>query len=156
MTNAVDWAESSLGLSQLWKEIQTAQSNLDDLATHLDKAQDDKRMLAEAVTDREADLYLEERAKHAEQSATWLDKHMVAQKRKDPKLITLRRDYIAAQSTLSGLEYDWEVQKSQVKILTARMVQLGGYLNFLAAAKQAETLTKNQELTKNPKTEKTT
>jgi hypothetical protein len=43
---------------------------------------------------------------------------------------------------IQGLEYDAEMLRLQIKILVARMEELGGYLRYLAAVKEAQTLTK--------------
>lgn len=136
--SAIDWAEESLGLTKTWEESQIEHGVLDDLASHLDNASDSKRVIGDKIKDREGELLIEERGKHADQSATWLDKHMATAKYKDPNLVILRQEYQAASSTLSGLEYDWEVQKRKLSLLEARMVRDGGYLNFLAAAKVGE------------------
>lgn len=138
MSNAIDWAEENLGLTALRDECDTEQDVLDDLASRLDNATDEKRVIGDKIKDRETQLLIEERGKHPDQSQAWLDRHMVEAKYKDPELVVLRQDYQAASSTLSGLEYDWDVQKSKVRILANRQVQLGGYLNFLAAAKVGE------------------
>ena len=146
--SAVEYAEQKLGVHAVYEEAIKLQEQLDDMATHLDKAQDTIREVSGKILDRETDVYLEERSRHAEQSATWLKEHVKHTERKDPELIRLRAELEAAQSNKSGLEYDWEVLKSQLRILEARMHELGGYLHFLAVAKQAELYTQTQE---NPK-----
>lgn len=145
--SAVEYAEQTLKVHALWDEAQKAQADLDNLASELDKAQDQKRALAEKILDRETELLEEEQGKHEKQSATWLKEHMVVQKRKDPVLKDLREKHFAEASTLSGLEYDWDVKKTQCRLLEARLLQMGGYLNFLAAAKQAENITKTHNTT---------
>jgi hypothetical protein len=141
VSNAIDWVEENLGLTALEKECDTEQDVLDDLASRLDNATDEKRTLGDKIKDRETQLLIEERGKHPDQSQAWLDRHMIEAKYKDPELIVLRADHQAASSILSGLEYDWEVQKSKVRKLSNRMIQNGGYLNFLAAAKLGEIAT---------------
>lgn len=141
MSNAIDWAEENLGLTALKDECDTEQSVLDDLASRLDKATDDKRVFGDKIKDRETQLLIEERGKHPDQSQAWLDRHMVEAKYKDSELVVLRQELQAASSIVSGLEYDWEVQKSKVRILSNRLIQQSGYLNFLAAAKMGEIAT---------------
>lgn len=145
MSNAVEWAEKNLGVNSVYAEALLLQEQLDDLANHLDKAQDVIREVNERIANRETDLYLHERSTHADQSATWLKEHVKHAERKDDTLTALRAELIAAQSNKSGFDYDWEVLRSQLRILEARMIQMGGYLNFLAVAKQAELTTKTQE-----------
>ncbi len=141
MSDPIKWAEENVGLQATWDETQVEQGVLDDLASRLDNATDEKRTLGDRMKDRETQLLIEERGKHPDQSQAWLDRHMIEAKYKDPELIVLRADHQAASSTLSGLEYDWEVQKSKMRILQTRMIQQGGYMNFLAASKIGSVLT---------------
>lgn len=146
MSNAIDWAEDTLGLSALQTECDTEQGVLDDLASHLDNASDEKRTLADKIEDRKTELLIEARGKHPDESQAWMDRHMRVVTHNDPELIAYRKDYQAASSTLSGLEYDWEVQKSKLRILEKKMVQNGGFLNFLAAAKIGEISSSLEEI----------
>ena len=54
----------------------------------------------------------------------------------------LRKQLTGVAAQVDGLELDLSVQQSIIKIETARMTELGGYFNYLAAVKEAETLTK--------------
>jgi len=141
VSNPIEWAEENVGLKATWDETQVEQGVLDDLASRLDNATDEKRTLGDKIKIRETDLLIEERGKHPDQSQAWLDRHMIEAKHLDPELVVLRADHQAASSTLSGLDYDWEVQKSKMRILQSRMIQQGGYMNFLAASKIGSVLT---------------
>lgn len=148
MSTPVEYAETDLGVHSVYQQALDAQADLDDITTRLDKAQDERRSVVEQIADREAALYGEKHAAHATESATWLKEHMSRFKREDPALKALRAILLDAQSKVGGLEYDLDVRKSQIKILSARMEQLGGYLNYLAAAmnkQAAETATKTHE-----------
>lgn len=140
MNPALEYAEQTLGVHSCYEAAQAARSDLDEIVTGLDKAQDTRRTLVEEIADREADLLIEERGKHADSSANWMEQHMKTVKRKDEQLSDLRRRLNDAQATIAGLEYDADMVKFQIKIQCARMEELGGYLNYLAAIKQAETL----------------
>lgn len=142
VSKALQYAETNLGVHACYQAAKDAHEALDDILNALDKAQDNRRILVDDIADREAELLIEERGKHPDQSATWLDQHMKQVKRKDEKLRDLRSMMNEAQARISGLEYDVDIQKHRIKIETARMEELGGYLHYLAAIKQAETLTK--------------
>lgn len=138
MTTPVEYAETKLGVHTVYAEALEAQADLDNLATELDTAQDNRRKLAEQIADREAALQGEMWSAHATESATWLKEHMSQFKREDVALKALRELLLNEQSTVAGLEYDMTVKQSQVRILSARMDQQGGYLNYLAAVMNRE------------------
>lgn len=138
-SNPVTYAEQELGVHKVYEDALAAQVELDALAASLDEANDSRRYLLDMIADREVELLDDERAKHASQSATWLKEHMKSAERKDAKLTELRGKMMEIDSTRQGLDYDYEVCKSKLRLLEARMNQLGGYLNYLAAVKQAST-----------------
>lgn len=139
---ALQYAEQTLGVHSVHDELVSHLETLDGLYNDLDKAQDRRRSLVELVADAEADLLSEERGKHPDMSATGMDQHLKAAKRKNPVLRKLRDQLNEVQSEIQGLEYDVDLTKAHVRVKSARMEELGGYLNYLAAVKQAETIAK--------------
>jgi hypothetical protein len=144
---ALTYAENVLGVHECYNRAQEAHAELDEVVTALDKAQDKRRSLTDAIADREIDLLSEEWAKHPEMAASRMDQHVKIVKRKDTLLSGLRDQLSAVSGEINGLEYDADICKQRIKIESARMVELGGYFNYLSAIKQAETIAKqtNQE-----------
>jgi hypothetical protein len=142
---ALTYAEVTLGVHACYERANETQAQLDEVLTALDKAQDARRLLVEQIADREADLLIAEQGKHASQSATWMDQHMRTAKQKDTMLAGLRAQLRDSHGEIGGLEYDVEAFKARVRIECARMEELGGYFNYLAAIKQAENLTKTTQ-----------
>lgn len=147
MNKGLAYAENQLGVHACYESANKAHNSLDEVITALDKAQDKRRTLTEAIADREADLLGDEWGKHPDMAASRMDHHMRLIKRKDSMLVQIRMQLNEAQSEVTGLEYDADVLKQRIKIESARMEELGGYLSYLAAIKQAEITekTKNQE-----------
>lgn len=139
---ALAYAEVTLGVHLCYDAAVLAHSQLDEVVTDLDKAHDQRRTITEQVADREADLLIAERGKHSDMSATALDQHMKTVKRKDTMLTELRNQLNIVQGSINGLEYDSDMLKLRIKIEVARMEELGGYLQYLSAIKQAENLKK--------------
>lgn len=139
---ALDYAEQVLGVHSVFEEVQLNRTNLDGLLGDLDKAHDTKRALQAAIEDRTYELLSAERGKHHDMSATALDQHMKVVRNRDEAMREYRSKLDAVTGEIQGLEYDAEMLRLQIKILVARMEELGGYLHYLAAIKQAETLTK--------------
>ncbi len=144
---ALAYAETQLGVHNVFEEALGNRDSLDALLGDLDKAHDTKRTVQAAMSDREFELLTEERGKHHEMSATALDQHMKQVKWRDEKMkdYRLRLDLVAGE--IQGLEYDAEMLRITIRILTARMEELGGYLHYLGAVKQAETTTKQMTTT---------
>lgn len=142
-SKALAYAEDKLGVHDVFKETVQAHEELDKLLGDLDKAQDTRRGLTAAIEDRTYELLGNERSKHADMSATALDQHMKQVKHKDDAMKQYRIKLDEVHGEIQGLEYDAEILKMRIRIGVARMEQLGGYLNYLAAVKQADTLTKD-------------
>lgn len=136
MNKALQYAEQELGVHTVYREAEQLVEEIDRISAELDVWHDDKRSIVEDIADREALLLGEERARHPEMSATGLDQHLRSQKRLDPELKTLRDKLNQRLADISGGEYDLAVLNSRLRIKVARMEELGGYLNYLAAVKQ--------------------
>lgn len=148
MNPALQYAEVKLGVHTCYEAAQAARNELDEILTALDKAQDERRTLTESIADREVDILNEEWGKHSDMAASRMDQHVKIAKRKDALLSSLRTKHNEVAGTINGLEFDADMQRLQIKIQIARMDELGGYLNYLAAIKQAE-LTKKTTITEN-------
>lgn len=146
MGNPVTYAEVNLGVHGCYDAANAAHSQLNEIVSDLDKAQDRKRILTDQVTDREMDLLIAERGKHSDMSEAGLERHMKTVKHKDTMLTELRKQLNQTLAQISGLEYDADIEKQRIKIESARMEELGGYLKYLAAAKEAESLNKRINL----------
>ena len=135
---AVTYAENKLGVHQVLQNAVDAQHELDGIFNDLDRLHENKRACADKVQDREVAVYVEERTKHTEMSATALDAHVKNVRREDKDLVKLREETNNNLNSIQGLEYDAEIQRNTIKMSCARMEQLGGYLNYLAAIKNAD------------------
>lgn len=139
---ALAYAENNLGVHSVYEEATEAHKKLDELLADLDKAQDQRRSLSAMIEDRGFELLGIERGKHADMSATALDQHMKLVRNRDQPMKEYRARHDALVGEIQGLEYDADLLKLRIKIAVARMEQLGGYLHYLGAVKEAETLTR--------------
>jgi hypothetical protein len=141
---ALKYAEEKLGVHLVYNESLVYLQDLDEVFSDLDKAQDRRRQLMEQIADREAELLSEERGMRPDMSATGMDQHMKSAKRTDSELRNLRDKLNETISSIQGLELDSDLLKARLKVSTARLNELGGYLHYLAAVK-AEHQRKTQE-----------
>lgn len=142
MNPALQYAEETLGVHSSYERALNAQHELDEITTELDKARDRKRELTEQVSEREMELLIQERGKHADMSQAGMDRHLAIVKAQDTLLVQLKQQLNGTAAQVDGLELDISIQQSIIKIETARMTELGGYFHFLAVCKQAELTTK--------------
>lgn len=144
-SRSLKYAEETLGVHACYQRAEGYRTSLDGTVSELDKAQDRKRILADLIADREMDLLIEERGKHATMSGAELERHMKIVKHQDSTLRGWRAELLGVSGQISGLEYDADMLRVSIKIEVARMEELGGYLKFLAAIKQAELTQKSGE-----------
>ena len=138
MNQALDYAKNYLGVHQVHEEAEAILGELDDSLTSLDAAIDARRILDERIEDRHMVLLIEERGKAAEISQAAMDRRLKEVYHKDETLRRLRMERNAKAGEASGLELDIEYAKYRLKVKVARMEELGGYFQFLAAVKNAK------------------
>jgi hypothetical protein len=134
---ALDYAEGTLGVHSVFEETVTEKDKLDKLLTDLSEARDRRRDIELKVSDREMEVTSEERSKHPDMPVTRWDKHIKESFRDDDELRALREQRFNVDSEIEGLDFDRQIAETTIKIGIARMTELGGYLNYLAAVKQA-------------------
>lgn len=108
---------------------------MDEAMTEVAKQKDLRRTLDDAIATRELEIYSDERGKHADLSQAALERHLKVETHRDPQLVELRSKLSACISSIEGFEYDIRAFETDVRIAVARMNELGGYFNYLAAIK---------------------
>jgi hypothetical protein len=134
--NAVQYAEDVLEVHKVWQQ---AQERFDQYTSALGdraKLQSDLRKIRASLSDREAILIQEGRIKYAELSATAFDKVYRTLVHDDSDHRELREHERERQCDLDLVEADISAHEYQLKLFTSRMNELGGLLEFYAAAKR--------------------
>lgn len=135
---AVAYAEDRLGVHTVYEDVVQHRNALDDLFTQIALQKDRRRTLEQQLQDREIDITSDEVGKHPGMSQAALDRHLKLEIPKDPEVRQIKSDLADTISQIEGLEYDIRVTETDVKIAVGRMTELGGYLQYLAAVKTAE------------------
>lgn len=138
MNRALDYAESYLGVHRVHDEAEALLAEMDEALNALDSAIDARRMLDGQIEDRQMLLLVEERGKAADISQAAMDRRLKEVYHKDETLKRLRMQRNAKAGEASGLELDIEHTKYRLKVKVARIEELGGYFQYLAAVKNAE------------------
>lgn len=137
MANAVEYAETKLDVHGILDRTIVAREDLDKVYTLLAEQRDARRGTLASIEDREMTLAIDERGKHSDMSQAAMDKHLKMVFFKDDHLIVLRNTLGVIEDAIDGAEYDRRIHEKTIEIGCARMNQLGGYLNYLAAVKMA-------------------
>lgn len=138
MNRALEYAEGHLGVHRVHGEAESLLAEMDEALSALDSAIDARRTLDDQIEDRQMTLLIEERGKAADISQAAMDRRLKELYHKDEMLRRLRMERNAKAGEASGLELDIEHMKYRLKVKVARMQELGGYFQYLAAVKNAE------------------
>lgn len=134
---ALDYAENVLGVHKNYEIASGQLESLDEVLSDLDKAQDRRRQLEEQYADREVELISDMRGTHPNMSDTRFKSEFKGWEREDDKLRAIRIELNKVRSELDGLNIDAEMCRLRIRVSCSRMEELGGYLHYLAAVKQA-------------------
>jgi len=132
------YAEVTLGVHDVYEEALAFRAALDATLTALGEARDKKRAAEAMLQDAEMNIVAEERGAHPEMSQAQMDKHVKVALSKDTTVRTLRDQLLESIGDVEGLEYDRAMNETDIKIAVARLHELGGYFEYLAAIKRAE------------------
>lgn len=141
---AIEYAESFLNVNEVFIVAQSKREELDTCLTNLSDSRDKKRAIEDLLTDCEMNIIADERGKHPDMSEAAMTRHLKLVYYKNDTHAELRRRIASAASELDGYEMDKIMLETDIKILIARMNELGGYLQYLATIKQAEIQRKEQ------------
>lgn len=133
---ALEYAEKTLGVHAVHESALVSRSALDDNLNDLSVARDKKRAIEALIQDEEMEIVSEERSKHPEMSQAQMDKHVKVAFHGSPKLRELRDQHTTLVSEIEGLEFDKIIIETDIKIAVARLHELGGYFEYLAAIKK--------------------
>jgi hypothetical protein len=138
MTNAVTYAEVELGVHEAYNEaLRTLNESRvygDTIVNYRDKI----REIEARIAYREVQIMDDEWTKHPEMAVTRMDKHVKAAQLKDEELQELHSSLRTIKRMLDESELAKAGFEGMVRIESARMIELGGYLQYLAAAKTAQ------------------
>lgn len=135
---ALAYAEVTLGVHQVYEEANALLEEIDSIGNSLVGVTTRRRNLDEMIEAREMDLVIEHRGHHPGMSEAAFTRHMKEVHHKDADLARLRAERAEASSTATAVEFNLKFVESKLKVKVARMEELGGYLHYLGAVKNAE------------------
>lgn len=132
---AVDYAENTLDVHGVYEQAQEAEVELRDALAQVTDMAHTLRRIADETEHREFELACDIRAEHHGISQEALKRELRESHFTDEQLSQLRDDRLQAQHYHDEASERVQVAKYRLKVLTARMAELGGLLNFYAATK---------------------
>jgi hypothetical protein len=136
---ALKYAEETLQVHDVFDAALQARSALSEVAQKVSDLKSKRRSIEAEIHDREMDLTIEEAEKHS-MSVSAMERHLKIVFHKDETLRNLRASLDATIAEYSTAEVAVQLCEVDVKIAVARLAELGGYLNYLAAIKQQQTV----------------
>lgn len=139
------YAENELGVHAVFKEANAAHDEM--VAHHITLAEMKawRREISEQILDQEAAVLLRVRNAHPELSATAHDQKAKLERRTDLELVNLRKNLAVAQGKEDTAEHDIKACDNRIKIATARMTELGGYLPYLTHVWEKDAVAKQTQ-----------
>jgi hypothetical protein len=125
------YAENELGVHLVFKEANDAHDDMVKQHSVLAEMKAWRREITEDILDLEASVLDEIRKQHPDLSATAHDQKAKLQRRSDARLVDLRKILAVAQGKEDTAEHAIKACDNRIKIATARMTELGGYLPYL-------------------------
>lgn len=134
-----------LGLNSVYEGAIEARKHLEDKYLTLNDLRNRRRTVESFRFDCEMEVMEAERAKHVDMSQAQMDKHLKVVFSNHSDIREARDELIMLAGQIELLEHDIDMLNTDIKIATSRLVELGGYFQFMTALKQAETSRKSSE-----------
>lgn len=131
----LSYAEDTLGVHTVYEEAVAFQEALKTFLKELDELKSQKRNMTRLLDDRKMDLISDHRAKHPEQSQAAFDNHMKTVFHRDDSIAQCKLEISVIESSLDRKGSEVHLAEQNLKILIARMEELGGYLHYLGVLK---------------------
>lgn len=133
------YAEVTLGVHLVYDEARDLLKQHEELMQWIAASRSTRRLIEEQIQNLETDIQLDETGKHATMSATALKEKIKLETARNPSHRDLRTRLREVQNELDNFELRRSSLDNHLKAVTARMNELGGYLQYLAAIKLSRT-----------------
>lgn len=139
---AVAYAEDVLGVHEIYAEVLGLENQLRGEKGLLREVADNEaniRSLEKSIADRTIELRIEKRGDNPEMSATAFEAHLKVVVNSDPSIVHLTEQLERAKNVLDAVASEAREVELAHRSRVARLNMLGGYLQYLASAKNAST-----------------
>lgn len=133
---SIEYAEQKLGVHTIYSDAKKALEWYGSASADYERFIDEKRRRLASVEDIEIRIISEERANNPEMSQAQMDRHLKIVFNQNGDLRLGRDMVIECSHSIDVAEHNMKLHEKELQVLTARMNELGGYLQYLAAVKQ--------------------
>lgn len=137
MGNPIKYAEDTLGVHTIMETALKARDEYSQILSELTDMRKDRRQREFDLEMHEMEIAADERVRHPEMSATAMKDHLKGAFFRNEKWRKMRQDLLELTNKIDEEDADRSLTVKDLDIANARMIQLGGYLMFLGAAKLA-------------------
>lgn len=134
---ALNYAERQLGANSVYEDAQEARKKLEEALFELNSMRADKRMKEAFRLDREMELIEEERRNNPQESQAAFERRFKVVLSNDGDIRGVRDELTFLAGQIDDQERVVKLLSEDIQIAVARMQELGGYFQYLAAVKQA-------------------
>lgn len=145
---ALAYAEDKLGVNSTYETVLEKRNELDAALSELSSKRDEKRALEARLSDVETEVSIQERVKHTDMSEARMTQHLKQTLFLTPEVRELKSKLLALHGDIEGIEYDVRILEFDIKIGVSRLQELGGYLQYLASVKEANTAMRSERVNK--------
>lgn len=140
MTNSVQYAEQHLQVNSVYTEALTLEAEYGELVEKVKVINDLLREVEDNLEERERSIAATLMADkdYVQLSKTALREAIKHDIDNNEEVIDLRRQIAVLKGDRASFEYDMKIRTQGIALRVARMTELGGLLNFYAAAKASQ------------------
>ena len=137
-----------LGLNTVYDGALESRKGLEDKLMVLNDLRNRRRTVESFKADCEMEVIESERSKHTDMSQAAMERHLKVVFSNHADIREANEELILLAGQIELTEHEVEVLKTDIKIATARLEELGGYFQFMAVLKQSEASRKSSESTR--------
>jgi hypothetical protein len=137
----------SLGLNTVYDGAVQSRKGLEEKYMILNDLRNRRRTVEAFRFDCEMEVIEAERSKHPDMSQAQMDKHIKVAYSNNSDIRESNEELAMLAGQIELTEHEVDLIKTDIKIATSRLEELGGYFQFMAVLKQSETSRKSREST---------
>lgn len=143
---ALDYAEQKLKVHAIYENAKLARQSLENVQAEILNLRSEKRSKEHSKATLEMELMERERAKDPSESVAAFERRFKVVLHNDGDIQGIVNDLFILASEIESLEYHSDILIKDIQIAVARMNELGGYFQYLAAVKQASAANTNSQI----------
>lgn len=132
---ALNYAENQLLVHKVYDDSISARNQLGQKQNELHSLRGRKRELETLKSDIEMEVMEELRRVQPDVSVAAFDRQLKVEYSNEARIREIRDDLISLQGEIDFIEYEIDLIKVDIHIATARLIELGGYLQFMSVIK---------------------